>query len=157
AVSGYRFKRGEVNRVLVVSPLSVVGNWEEEYQNHAKFDVKVIPIHGGSSADNADLVYKLPHSSRKLMVVVVNYDTVWRIGDAIEHWNPQMVILDESQFIKNGTTRRSKFLHRLGDRTKYKLILSGTPITESPLDIWSQDRKSTRLNSSHVKISYAVF
>lgn len=140
AVSGYRFKRGEVNRVLVVSPLSVVGNWEEEYQNHAKFGVKVIPIHGGSSADNADLVYKLPHSSKNLMVLVVNYDTVWRIGDAIEHWNPQMVILDESQFIKNGTARRSKFLHRLGDRTRYKLILSGTPITESPLDIWSQYR-----------------
>lgn len=140
AVSGYRFKGGEVNRVLVVSPLSVVGNWEEEYQNHSKFGVKVIPIHGGSSADNADLVYNLPHSSKKLMVVVVNYDTVWRIEDAIEHWDPQMVILDESQFIKNGTARRSKFLHRLGDRTKYKMILSGTPITESPLDIWSQYR-----------------
>lgn len=140
AVSGYRFKGGEVNRVLVVSPLSVVGNWEEEYQNHSKFGVKVIPIHGGSSADNADLVYNLPHSSKKLRVLVVNYDTVWRIEDAIEHWDPQMVILDESQFIKNGTTRRSKFLHRLGDRTKYKMILSGTPITESPLDIWSQYR-----------------
>src|SRR5690606_42059487 len=67
-----------------------------------------------------------------------------------------MVILDESHKIKAPGGKASLFCARLGQRAVNRLILTGTPMPHSPLDIYA-DRKSTRLNSSHVKISYAVF
>ncbi|NLT17304.1 MAG: DEAD/DEAH box helicase, partial [Clostridiales bacterium] len=53
---------------------------------------------------------------------------------------PDLIICDESQRIKNPRAAQSKALHRLGDRARYKLILSGTPVSNSPLDLWSQYR-----------------
>lgn len=46
--------------------------------------------------------------------------------------------LDESSRIKNPQIKRSKFIHGLRNRTVYRRNLSGTPITQSPFDIWSQ-------------------
>ena len=51
-----------------------------------------------------------------------------------------MVIADESQRIKEPSAKQSKALHRLGDIAKYKLILSGTPIQNNAIDLFSQYR-----------------
>lgn len=49
-----------------------------------------------------------------------------------------MVVVDESQRIKSHTAKQSKFCHRLGKFVKYRMILSGTPITQSLIDGFSQ-------------------
>ena len=49
-----------------------------------------------------------------------------------------MIIADESQKIKGPSTKQSKGMHRLGEVAKYKLILTGTPVTASPMDFFSQ-------------------
>src|SRR5690606_25241730 len=49
-----------------------------------------------------------------------------------------MIICDESQRIKTPGAKQSKALHRLGKLAKYRLILTGTPVTQSPLDFFSQ-------------------
>lgn len=49
-----------------------------------------------------------------------------------------MIVCDESSKIKNPQAKCSKALHRLGKISEYNLILTGTPITNSPLDFFSQ-------------------
>jgi hypothetical protein len=51
-----------------------------------------------------------------------------------------MIILDESQKIKNRSTEAAKALRKLGAVCKYKMILTGTPVTQSPADFFSQYR-----------------
>ena len=51
-----------------------------------------------------------------------------------------MIICDESQRIKSNSAQQSKAMHALGDIARYKLILSGTPIQNSAMDVWSQYR-----------------
>lgn len=48
------------------------------------------------------------------------------------------VIIDESTLIKNPSSLRTKSIHKLGHRAKFRMIMSGTPITNSLEDIWSQ-------------------
>ena len=58
--------------------------------------------------------------------------------EALANWNPDMIICDESQRIKTPGAKQSKAMHRLGKRAKYKLTLTGTPVTQGPLDFFSQ-------------------
>lgn len=75
---------------------------------------------------------------RILQVAVVNYESVWRIERQIKNWYLDMIICDESHKIKSHTIAASKSLHKLGEKTYYKLILTGTAITNKAIDIFSQ-------------------
>jgi len=127
AVTGKRFLEGKIKRLLVVAPLSVLHVWESEFTKHAnyKYDIKKQVLKGG-------------FKDGSLQVFIVSYETSWRIGNEITSWKPDMVIADESQKIKNTDSKRSMFLNELSKKVKYKLILTGTPVTQSPLDLWAQ-------------------
>ena len=73
-----------------------------------------------------------------LQVIVVNYESAWRLETEIGKWNPDMIVCDESSKIKNPATAQSKALHKLGKKTKFNIILTGTPVTNNPLDFFSQ-------------------
>ena len=49
-----------------------------------------------------------------------------------------MMAIDESTTIKNPTAKRTKAIVTLGKLAKYKRILTGSPVTKSPLDLFSQ-------------------
>lgn len=136
-IAGYRYTRKEVQRLLVIAPLSVTSVWKDEFSKIATFpyDIKT-PVEM-----KKDLPNFFGHFQEGcLQVIIINYESSWRVLEALLKWKPQMIIADESQKIKNGRAKQSKALHKLGDQASYKLILSGTPITQGPLDTWSQYR-----------------
>ena len=49
-----------------------------------------------------------------------------------------MMIIDESTPIKNPQAKRTKNILTLGKDAKYRRILTGSPVTQSPMDLWSQ-------------------
>lgn len=51
---------------------------------------------------------------------------------------PTLLIIDESTVIKTPGSKRTKTLIRLGKRAKYRRIMTGTPITNGPMDAWAQ-------------------
>jgi SNF2 family DNA or RNA helicase len=51
-----------------------------------------------------------------------------------------MVIVDESSFIKGHDSQRTEWITRLGERAKYRLIMSGTPVSQGIVDLYSQMR-----------------
>lgn len=139
-IIGHRAIADGVRRVLVMCPVSVMSVWEKELAAMLDYNGFNVTVLEGSCAKKAAVVKAL-HPSL-LQIVVCNYESAWRepLDEALFGWKPEMIIADESQRIKNHTATQSKMMHTLGDAAKYKLILSGTPVMNSPLDFYSQYR-----------------
>lgn len=139
AIMAYRAKYDGVKRILIVCPVSVIPVWEAEIKKCMAIPCEITVLQG-SGEKKAGQVKRLPAAS--LRIIVANYESLWRdpLDEAIRGWKPQMVVADESQRIKDHTANQSRMMHDLGRIAKYKLTLSGTPIMNSPLDLWSQYR-----------------
>ncbi len=136
AAAGHRYLQGQVKRLLVVAPLSVLSEWRRQFREHTAFPHRIEVLTGSMALRSRTL--KDWEDTSGLQVVVINYDGAWRMLEDLVEWKPDMVIADESQQIKNGQAQRSKALHILGKRTRYRMILTGTPVAQSPLDFFSQ-------------------
>lgn len=139
AIAGHRYLNGEINRLLVVAPLSTLTPWAQEINKFVDYPVEIKDLSTKKGAKRAAMLQEF-ETTDALQIVLINHQSVWRIYPEIDDWNPDMIIVDESQKIKSGKAKQSKALHKLGDNTRYKLNLSGTPITQGPLDVWSQYR-----------------
>ena len=140
ATMGQLFIEGKIERVLICAPTSVCAVWPAELKRFAGFSFTCQILTGDSEKRRRTLSGLRPREPRTLLVAAINYESTWRIEDDLAKWAPDLIICDESQRIKNPRAAQSKALHRLGDQAKYKLILSGTPVSNSPLDLWSQYR-----------------
>ena len=137
AVAGCMYQFGLVNRVLVVAPLSILGVWQEEFEKFAAFPYSLTILKGTSAAKKEQLT-KLP--DKGLQVVVVNYESAWRLEKELLAFDADLVIADEAHKLKENRTAQSKGMHHLGDKARYKLLLTGTVITNRELDVFSQYR-----------------
>jgi len=134
-IAGYLYLHNDISKLLIVAPLSITKVWEEEFLKFADFDYQLRVLEGTT--------YKKQETLRnlfgnKLQVAVVNYESCWRMEKEITEWKPDMIICDESSKIKNPQAKQSKALHRLGKNSKHNIILTGTPVTNNPLDFFSQ-------------------
>ena len=138
SVMGRAYLNEKIKKVLVVCPASVVPVWEKEIEQYADFENTVITLEGTMNKRKQKL--KELVFGKGLKVAVINYESTWRMFDDLKEWCPDMIICDESQRIKNHTAAQSKAMHKLGDLAKYKMLLTGTPIQNNPLDVFSQYR-----------------
>lgn len=140
-ITGALYQFGKITRVLVVCPLSIVGVWQQEYERFADYPFNLTVLKG-SSAKKKEMLSVIPDEG--LQIVVVNYESAWRIQDALESFGAELIITDEAHKIKEARTAQSKCMHYLGDLAKYKLLLTGTVITNKELDVFSQYRYLNR-------------
>lgn len=139
AVAGERFRRGEITACLVVAPKSVLPVWEREFGVFAAFPYHVKVLEGSIAERERQLTGQWPDGA--LRVAVVNYEATWRMEQALARFvQGGMIIADESHRIKTPGAQQSKAMGRLGQVASYRLLLTGTPVTQNPLDIWSQYR-----------------
>jgi len=135
AVTGTLYLNGRIRRVLVVAPLSIVGVWDEEFAKFADFDY-TLAVLNGTGAKKADTLRHMRGAS--LQVAVVNYESAWRLEKEILAWRPDLVICDEGHKIKTHNIAASKAMHRIGAKAAYRLLLTGTVITNKAIDVFSQ-------------------
>jgi len=124
-----------VKKMLVVCPKSIVGVWEDEFRKFADYRYALTVLDGTMEKKRSAFNYM---QGAALQIIVVNYESCWRLESEITKWKPDLIVCDESSKIKTPSASQSKALHRLGRQSKYNIILTGTPITGSPLDIFSQ-------------------
>lgn len=142
AIAGAAYQMHAVQRVLVIAPTSVVSVWPAEFEDAADFEYICKPLLGTKQQRIKDLnnleAYRFP----ALKVAAINYESTWRDGifEALQEYDADLIICDESQRIKTHDAAQSKAIHQLGDRARYKLILSGTPVQNNAIDIFSQYR-----------------
>lgn len=129
------YNAGRIRRVLIVAPLSILGVWQDEFNNFADFDYNLAVL-TGTSAKKIDTLRHLNGSA--LQVAVINYESAWRLEKELTAWNPDLIIADEGHKIKTHNISASKAMHRLGARARYRLLLTGTPVTNKAIDVFSQ-------------------
>ncbi len=115
-----------IERVLVVSPTSLKHQWRREIE---KFTDRSAVVVEGIQAQRA-MAY-LADSFYKL----VNYDVVYRDLERIRAWQPELVILDEAQRIKNWKTRAAQSVKQV--ESPYALVLTGTPLENRLEELYS--------------------
>ena len=135
AITGALYNVRKIKRALIVCPLSIVGVWQEEFEKFADFDYE-LAILKGNVAKKTELLQKMQGYS--LQVAVVNYESVWRMETEIASWKPDFIIADESHKIKTHNIAASKAMHKLGAKSKFRMILTGTVITNKEIDVFSQ-------------------
>ncbi len=135
AITGTLEAERGVKKMLVVCPKSIVGVWEEEFRKFADYKYALTVLDGAMEKKRSAFGFM---NGQALQIIVVNYESCWRLESEITKWKPDLIVCDESSKIKTPSASQAKALHRLGRITKYNIILTGTPITGSPLDIFSQ-------------------
>lgn len=135
-------------RVLVVCPKKVcdLKVWEKQFQLHStNREIEVVNLAQYSSTQKCGIVGKNwpTDKSQGQIVLVCNYDSVWR--EPFRSWllnkaKLDCVICDESHRIKSPSSKVSSFLTLLGKRVKHRYLMTGTPLAQSPLDIYAQYR-----------------
>lgn len=135
-IATHRYLQGQVKRLLIVAPKSVLPEWARQFEEHTDLNYQAVPLDvpGKKKIE----ILENWEDVEGINVVTINYESTWRIQKELTRWKPDMVILDESQNIKNGTTKQSKACRALGKVAKYRLILTGTPVSEKPLDFFGQ-------------------
>lgn len=137
AVAGCLYQHGKIDRVLVVAPLSILGVWKEELEKFADFPYTLTVLQG-TSAKKKEQLTKL--SSEGLQVVAINYESAWRLEKELLAYGADLVIADEAHKLKENRSKQSQGMNHIGDKAKYKLLLTGTVITNKELDVYSQYR-----------------
>lgn len=135
AVVGRAFLNGKTKRVLIIAPKSIVMVWQQEFEKFADFPYTLIVLEGSSEKKKQQLK---DIKGASLQAAVINYDSVQLIEEDLARWNPDFIVADESTRIKNPNAKTSKAVHRISKGCRYRMILTGSPITQNPLDLYSQ-------------------
>jgi len=117
-------------RTIVFAPKSVIYSWGKEIDKNSDMDYTVAT--GTKKKKLATLTADVP-------VVITNYETLLSFGAKDKVWEDfEQVILDESSRIKSHKASRTKEIIKAFANKEFKYLLSGTPITQSPCDIFTQ-------------------
>lgn len=135
AIAGALYQKIGIKKMLVVAPLSILGVWNEEFRKFADFEY-TLTVLNGSLAKKTDTLRQMQGS--ELQVAVVNYESAWRMEKELLAWNADLIVADEGHKIKTHNIAASKAMHRLGAKALYKLLLTGTVITNRAIDVFSQ-------------------
>ena len=127
------FDRGKLEPILVVCPLIALHNWKDEFYKHSNIGPYVQVLDGYSKAKNLKLL-----DAPGKALFIINYGKIASMFDdlVVKEWTG--IVLDESHRIKNGKASRTKDLIRLAPYSKFRLILTGTPVLNCEIDLFWQ-------------------
>jgi SNF2 family DNA or RNA helicase len=138
----YWFKNEDIDAVVVFCPKSLIGTWaDHELAKHS--EVPYSTYKWDPAKVNKDDFAKKLRDKSKLFYFILNHDAfasekLMVFVNAIIKHTKFGVIYDESTAIKNIRTERTQCAISLARHAKFKRILTGTPIVQSPLDVFSQ-------------------
>jgi len=141
------YDKGLINGLLLIAPKGVYKNWYDSE----------IPTHLPDHIDKKIVLWKTSDKSKKqkqilntlfetgtdFHILIMNVES-FSAGDGAAFaykflsCHKAMIAIDESTTIKTPTSNRTKNILSLSDHAKYRRILTGSPVTKSPLDLYSQ-------------------
>lgn len=136
--------RGDISGALIIAPKGAYADWvDTQIPVHMPEGV-VDHLHmwrGGNSAAERDSAARLMAGGFGVVVMnteATNVDRAWDFAHKFLSSRPCMMVVDESTRIKNHRAQRTKRIIKLGARASVRRIMTGMPVTRSPLDVFSQ-------------------
>ena len=142
------YEAGKITAALIVAPKGVYDNWVRgEIPAHlpdriVRHVMRWSPVK--TQKYENELKDFIIDKDQKLKIFVMNVEAFssergFEAAQAFLYQNPDnMIVVDESTTIKNRKAQRTANLIKLRDLAKYRRILTGSPITKSPMDLFSQ-------------------
>ena len=140
------YDKGKINGALIIAPKGVYNNWfTGEIPTHLASHIKPKMVLWTAAISKTkqkeyDSLFETGYDLHILIMNVESFSTdKGRLfaGKFLRAHRALMTI-DESTTIKNPTAKRTKAIVALGKEAYYKRILTGSPVTKSPLDLFSQ-------------------
>jgi SNF2 family DNA or RNA helicase len=146
---GALYKAKKIDSALILAPKGVYDNWiRGEIPTHLPDEIERTVVRWTPTTSKKfqdemkELVYEKNDKQLKIFVMNIEALSTPRGTKAAYFFlkcNPNnIMVVDESTTIKNRKATRTKNVMLLADQAKYRRILTGSPVTKSPMDLYSQ-------------------
>ena len=140
------YDKGKIDGALIIAPKGVVKTWyEQELPTHLPDHIENVsvlwqPNITKTQQEKLDSLFEIDTALHILIMNVEALSTEKGVKFATKFINSHktMMAIDESTTIKTPTARRTKNIIKIGLDAKYKRIMTGSPITKNPLDLYTQ-------------------
>ena len=141
------YDKGLINGLLLIAPKGVYKNWyDSEIPTHLVDHIEkkvVLWKTSDKSSKQKKILNTLFETGTDFHILIMNVES-FSSGNGTEFaykflsCHKSMIAIDESTTIKTPTSNRTKNIFSLREHAKYRRILTGSPVTKSPLDLFSQ-------------------
>jgi len=140
------YDKGKIDGLLIVAPKGVVGTWyDQELPTHLPSHIENVTILWQANItkgqqEKLDTLFETETALHILIMNVEALSTTKGTDFAAKFINSHntLMAIDESTTIKNPSAKRTKNILNLSTKTKYRRIMTGSPVTKNPLDLYSQ-------------------
>jgi len=140
------YDKGKIDGALIIAPKGVVKTWyEQELPIHLPNHIENVSVLWQANItkgqqEKLDSLFEIDTALHILIMNVEAFSTEKGVKFATKFINSHktMMAIDESTTIKTPTARRTKNIIKIGINAKYKRIMTGSPITKNPLDLYTQ-------------------
>ena len=140
------YDKGKVDGALIIAPKGVIKTWyEQELPAHLPNHIENVTVlwQANITKGQQEKLESLFEMETALHILIMNVEALSTdkgVKFAAKFLNSHKVIMaiDESTTIKTPTAKRTKNIIGLGKYAKYKRIMTGSPVTKNPLDLYSQ-------------------
>ncbi len=140
------YDKGKVNGALIIAPKGVVGTW---YNNE-------LPSHLPTHIENVTVLWKAAITKKQqqeldglfsegegLHILIMNVEAFsttkgMNFANKFLSCHRTLMAIDESTTIKTPTAKRTKNILKLAESAVYRRIMTGSPVTKNPLDLYTQ-------------------
>jgi len=140
------YDKGKIDSALIIAPKGVVKTWyEQELPTHLPKHIENVtvlwqPNITKTQQEKLESLFEIETALHILIMNVEAFSTDKGVNFASKFLNSHkcLMAIDESTTIKNPTAKRTKSILSLSKNSKYRRIMTGSPITKNPLDLYSQ-------------------
>ena len=140
------YDKGMIDSALIIAPKGVVKTWyEQELPTHLPKHIENVtvlwqPNITKTQQEKLESLFEIETALHILIMNVEAFSTDKGVNFASKFLNSHkcLMAIDESTTIKNPTAKRTKNILSLSKNSKYRRIMTGSPITKNPLDLYSQ-------------------
>jgi SNF2 family DNA or RNA helicase len=140
------YDKGKIDGALIVAPKGVIKTWyEQELPTHLPNHIENVTVLWQSNItkkqqEKLESLFEIETAFHILIMNVEAFSTDKGVKFASKFLNSHktLMAIDESTTIKTPTAKRTKNIIGLGKIAKYKRIMTGSPVTKNPLDLYTQ-------------------
>jgi len=140
------YDKGKINGAIIIAPKGVYRNWfSQEIPNHLASHIQPkMVLWTALTSKTKDKEYQsLFETGHDLHILIMNVEALstkkgLEFATKFMSCHKTMIAIDESTTIKNPSAKRTKAILKLGKEATYRRILTGSPVTKSPLDLFTQ-------------------
>jgi len=140
------YENKHIDTAIIVAPKGVYMNWKNsELPIHFPDNVEknIYIWKSGANKSEKKVLEEAVNTRDKLRIILVNVESfaspkVVKYLNSFVHRSNYLFAIDESTTIKNIKAKRTKAILKFGDTAKFKRILTGSPVTQSPMDLYAQ-------------------